>query len=288
MFGCRVAILAIQSQLVAGYVGNSAAGFGLQLLGREVWPLPTVVLSHHPGHGGSQGGAIPLPLQASLLDGLAGRGCFARCEAVLSGYLGQAGAAGTVKQAVALARAGTPNAVYLCDPVMGDDGQLYVGEDVVTAVRELAALADIVAPNGFELGVLSGQVCETRQTALRAMRVVQASGPGIVLLTSFAGADTPAGTLDVMAVDGARAWRLNIPGLAQKFYGAGDLFAAVFLDAWLPARDTAAAIGKACAILQIVLEQTAARTADEMLLIETRQLWANPLTPRGWVAQRIN
>jgi pyridoxine kinase len=194
----------------------------------------------------------------------------------LSGYLGQPESAGTVREAVAQAKSGSPGAIYLCDPVLGDDGRLYVNDAIVAEVRALTAIADIVTPNAFELGLLSGQALPARQDALRAMRALQASGPGIVLLTSFAGADTPADSLDVMAVDGTRAWRLNIPSLDQKFYGAGDLFAAIFFDAWLPRRDTAAAVERACSVLHAVLVQTAARRADELLLIETQHLFAKP------------
>ncbi len=271
-----MAILSIQSQLAAGYVGNSAAVFALQRLGREVWPLPTVLLSHHPAHGGSTGGPIPVDLQAGILGGLASRGGFAQCEAVLSGYLGQAAAADTVRRAVADAKAGTPNAVYLCDPVLGDDGRLYVAEDIVAQMRDLAAIADIVTPNAFELGLLSGARVATRQQALQAMRILQARGAGIIVLTSFTGTDTPPATLDVMALDGAAAWRLNLPGLAQKFYGAGDLFAAIFLDAWLAERDTAAALGKACSATHAVLAATAASAADELLLIASQHLLVAP------------
>jgi len=271
-----MAILSIQSQLAAGYVGNSAAVFALQRLGREVWPLPTVLLSHHPAHGGSQGGPVPIDLLGSMLDGLTRRGGFGRCEAVLSGYLGQAAAADIVRRAVAGAKAGTPGAVYLCDPVLGDDGRFYVGQEIVAPMRELAGMADIVTPNAFELGVLSSETIATRPQALQAMRVVQARGPRIVVLTGFAGADTPAATLDVMALDGPKAWRLNLPGFAQKFHGAGDLFAAVFLDAWLARRDTGAALGKAGSVSQAVLGATALPAADELLLIESQHLLAAP------------
>jgi pyridoxine kinase len=276
VFRSGMAILTLQSQLAAGYVGNSAAVFALQRLGREVWPLPTVLLSHHPAHGGSMGGPIPLSLQAEILEGLTRRGGFAKCEAVLSGYLGQAKAADIVRRAVAAAKAGTPGAIYLCDPVFGDDGRFYAGQDIVARMRELAAMADIVTPNAFELGVLSGTTAATRQQALQAMRILQARGPGIVVLTSFIGADTPAATLDVMALDGAAAWRLNLPGLRQKFYGAGDLFAAVFLDAWLPRRDTGAALGHAASATHAVLGATAWSAADELLLIESQHLLAAP------------
>jgi pyridoxine kinase len=278
-------ILSIQSQVAAGFVGNSAAVFALQRLGREVWQLPTVVLSHHPGHGGAAGGPIPVDLLRDILTGLASRGCFGRCDAVLSGYLGQAGVADIVQDAVARAKAGTPGALYVCDPVLGDDGRLYVSEAIVSRMRELAAVADIVTPNTFELGVLSGEAFATRRGALQAMRALQAKGPGMVLLTSFAGVDTPPDTLDVMALDGPAVWRVNFAQLGQRFYGAGDLFAGIFLDAFCKQRDLPSALGKACSALQAVLQQTAQAGADELSLIESQHLLQNPRV--GFTPERI-
>jgi pyridoxine kinase len=269
-------ILSIQSQVVSGHVGNSAAVFTLQRLGREVWHIPTTLLSHHPGHGGAEGGPIPLPLLQSLIAGLTAHGCFSRCAAVLSGYLGQAAVADIVRDAVSRARAATKNCVYLCDPVLGDDGRTYVSADVVTAVHELAALADILTPNEYELSLLAGYALQNRNDALRALRGLQSIGPRIVVLSSFAGNDTPANTLDVMAVDGPAAWRLSLPLIAQKFFGAGDVFSALFLNFWLPKRDTAAALAKACSALFGVLTETAARGANELALIEAQDALVSP------------
>jgi len=271
-----MAILSIQSQVAAGHVGNSAAVFALQRRGREVWPIPTTLLSHHPGHGGSEGGPLPAVLLNRILDGLLNHGCFSRCEAVLSGYLGHADAAATVLRAVELAKTGSPGAVYLCDPVLGDDGRLYASGEIVAAMHNLAAKADIITPNAFELSILTGVACDTRGDALRAMRLLQSKGPDIVLLSSFAGSDTAPGTLDMLALDGTAAWALSIPELGRKFYGAGDLFACLFLDAWLESRSTVGALGKACAAVQAVLVQTAAANADELQLIQAQALLAAP------------
>jgi pyridoxine kinase len=284
MIGCApfhganpfLGILSIQSQVVAGHVGNSAAVFALQRLGREVWAVPTVLLSHHPGHGGAQGGVLPPGLLADLLAGFAARKGFARCEAVISGYLGQAAVAGIVRDAVAQARAADKNTIYLCDPVLGDDGHTYVSHEVVTSMHNLAAMGDIVTPNDYELFLLTGQRFFNRAGALGAMRVLQARGPRLVILTSFSGADTAPGMIDVLAADGAQAWRVSVPRLAQKFSGAGDLFAALFLHFYLSARDAAAALGQACAVLAGVLEQTARMQADELALIAAQNLLAMP------------
>jgi pyridoxine kinase len=280
-----MAILSIQSQTVTGHVGNSAAVFALQRLGHEVWALPTVLLSHHPGHGGARGGALPGAILPDLVAGVASRGCFGRCEAVLSGYLGRGENAAVVSEAVTRAKAGTPGAVYLCDPVLGDDSRLYVDAGIVGAMHNLAAKADIITPNAFELGLLSGDEIESRGSALLAMRALQAKGPKIVVLTSFAGTDTAVGTLDMMAADGAAAWRLSVPELGQKFHGAGDLFAAVFLARWLACRDTGVALGAAGSAVHGVLANTFARQADELLLIASQNLLEAPF--RVFAPERI-
>ena len=44
-----------------------------------------------------------------------------------------------------------PTVSLVCDPVMGDNGKLYVSPDLVTLFREkLVPLADIALPNQFE------------------------------------------------------------------------------------------------------------------------------------------
>ena len=279
-----MAILSIQSQVACGHVGNSAAALALQRLGREVWAVPTMLLSHHPGHAGAAGGALPSALLNRILDGLGHHGCFSRCDAVLSGYLGEAENAEAVSRAVALAKSGTKGAVYLCDPVLGDDGRLYVAEPIVAAMHNLAAMADMMTPNAFELSVLTGHACDTRKDALAAMRILQDKGPKIVVLTSFAGAGTASGMLEILAVDGPDAWVLGVPDFGRKFHGAGDLFAALFLDAWLERRDTNAALKAAAGAVHAVLARTAERHSDELVLIGK---WENAPPDRQFLAERM-
>jgi pyridoxine kinase len=263
-------IISIQSQVVCGHVGNSAAVPALQLAGREVWPIPTVLLSHHPGHGGATGAALPPELLASLPAGLAARGCFADCEAVLSGYLGAASNAAIIDDCLQRACAAGASPVYLCDPVMGDDGQTYVRPEIVTEMHHLAASADIITPNAYEIFLLTGGAPKTTSEALQALRLLQSRGPGIAMVTSFEGTDTPPGQLNIIATDGPAAWRVSVPKLAQKFSGSGDVFAALFLHFWLESRDTRDALAKTCASVHEVLLQTVNSGGVELALIAAR------------------
>src|SRR5260221_9204536 len=97
----RRAILSIQSDVVYGHVGNAAARFALERLGFEVWALPTILLSNHPGHGKFRGDVASAQSLRALLAGLADNGWLKDCAAVLSGYLGSADQADVVADAVA-------------------------------------------------------------------------------------------------------------------------------------------------------------------------------------------
>ena len=116
-------ILSIQSHVSYGHVGNSAAVFAMQRLGIEAWPVNTVAFSNHPGHGGFTGRVIEPAEVASLIDGIAKLGAFARCDGVLSGYLGAArDRAPSCSAAVEAVRKANPAALFCCDPVIGDAG----------------------------------------------------------------------------------------------------------------------------------------------------------------------
>ena len=113
-------VLSIQSAVTYGHVGNSAAVLALQRLGHDVWPVNTVTFSNHPAHGGFRGRVTPAAEVAELIRGVEERGALARCDAVLSGYLGEAGTAAVVLDAVRRVRAASPGALYCCDPVIGE------------------------------------------------------------------------------------------------------------------------------------------------------------------------
>ena len=82
-------ILSIQSHVVYGHVGNSAAVFPLQRLGREVWPLMTVQYSSHLGYAGWRGRAFDAAMIDDCLNGLEAIGVLPRCAGLLTGYLGK-------------------------------------------------------------------------------------------------------------------------------------------------------------------------------------------------------
>jgi pyridoxine kinase len=229
-----MAVLSIQSHVVFGYAGNTAAVFPLQRLGREVWAINTVEFSNHTGYGAWRGKVLGAELAEELVTGLEERGVLHRAEAVLSGYLGDAAVGRAIIDAVKKVRKESKNALYCCDPVMGDVGRgFYVKPDIPDMFRkELVPLADIVCPNQFELEALTGIDTAAVEKARDAVNILHDMGPSIVLVTSFKERD---GELSMLASDRKSLYKITTPELplGNGVAGTGDMTSAVFLSRYL-------------------------------------------------------
>ena len=92
-----------------------------------MWSINTVQFSNHTGYGDWTGEVYSGQAIKDLVSGIAARDAFRRCDAVLSGYVGDADIGEAILHAVALARQANPGAIYCCDPVIGDaDTGVYV------------------------------------------------------------------------------------------------------------------------------------------------------------------
>ena len=132
-------ILSIQSSVAYGHVGNSATVFPLQRMGFEVWPVNTVHFSNHTGYGQWRGQVLPAEDVAGIIRGIEDRGVLGDCDAVLSGYMGDASVGEVVVGAVGRVKELNPNAVYCCDPVMGDAGRgFFVRPGLPEFIKEVA------------------------------------------------------------------------------------------------------------------------------------------------------
>lgn len=179
-------ILAISSQVVAGHVGNSAAQPVLQALGHEVWAIPTVLLSHHPGHGTPAGRATPADELAALIANLEEKlSWMSQITGIMTGYFTSAAQVDVVASAITRIKQQKPNCPVLVDPIMGDAGRIYVADDVPDAIRtKLLPLATITTPNLFELSLLSGAHVGAMTTHETIARAVHQLGIAETLVTS--------------------------------------------------------------------------------------------------------
>ncbi len=271
-------ILSIQSWVAYGHVGNASAVFPLQRLGAEVWAINTVQFSNHTGYGAWTGTVATGAQVAALVDGIAARGVLGQCDAVLSGYMGDAAIGTAILDAAARVRAANPAALYCCDPVIGDsDTGPYVRPGIAEFMRDRAVpAADIATPNQFELEFLTGIACASLAATKRAVAALQASGPRRVLVTSLRTEATPADVVEMLAADGPDCHLLRTPRLDIAVNGAGDAIAALFLFHVLRTGDTAAALAQAGSAVFGLLARTEAAGSREILTVAAQQEFITP------------
>lgn len=213
-----------------GHVGLSAGQPVCQRLGYDVTGVPTTVLSNHPAWPHVAGAAVDPGQIAAMIGALEANGWLADHEAVLLGYMPSAAHVEVAVDLIRRVRATAPGVRVVVDPVLGDHPKgLYVPEDVAVAVRDrLVPLADVVTPNLFELGWLTGRDCTDVDGAAKAARAL---GVPVVHVTSPPLEAPETGVLSVTRA-GLEMYRTD--RLPDVPHGIGDVFAAL-IAAGLPA-----------------------------------------------------
>lgn len=271
-------MLSIQSHVVHGYVGNKAAVLPLQVLGLEVDFINSVQFSNHTGYPKFTGERLGGDALWELISGLQSNGLLGYTH-VLTGYIGAASFLRTVIRTVKAVREARPDAVYLCDPVLGDRGKLYVPEELVEIYRqEVLPIASILTPNHFEAELLTRSTIKTTDDAFAACVTLHDAGVRTVVITSadLGGDDQMITLLASQRHAGARAdarFRIDIPVLPGAYTGTGDLTAALLL-AWmhkLGDAELAPVLEHAIASVQAVLRRThdEAGPGEELRLVQS-------------------
>ncbi|GHF94955.1 pyridoxal kinase PdxY [Deinococcus piscis] len=277
-------ILSIQSWVAYGHVGNAAAAFPLQRLGFEVWAIQTVQFSNHTGYGAWTGKVFPPEDIAELIDGIEARGVLPECSGVLSGYMGSAGTVEAVVSAVNRVRAANPQALYCCDPVMGDFGRgVFVNPELPEQIAAQAIpAADIVVPNHFELELLTGRKVTTLEDALSAAAELRSrlreGGPRTVVVTSLIREDAPEDSIETLAMSDSGTWICRTPllPLDPPRNGTGDAIGALFYGQYLRTGSVAQALSLSMSALYALLEHTHRTGTREIGLIAVQDELVQP------------
>jgi pyridoxine kinase len=268
-------ILSIQSQVAGARVGNSVAAFAMERLGVRVMQLPTTILGRRPDHGPPGGGPVPAATLAALIEGLAADSLLGEIDAVLSGYLGEADQVAVILDAAERIKAANPKALFICDPVLGDDGKLFVSEAIADAVLNgLAPNADWLTPNAFELGLIAGRTIDGLAPARDAARRIGKP----VLVSSIR---TATGLGNLYAAPGSD-WFCETARLPRAPKGAGDLLSALFAARRVRGDAPAIALeGATGAVFDVIVRSIAAESED-LMLPEAQEVLADPVTwPRA-------
>jgi pyridoxine kinase len=279
-------ILSIQSHVVYGHVGHQASTFPLQRLGHQVWSLPTVLYSNHLAKASFTGRKFDAAQLEELMQGLRQLKLLDRLDAVLTGYLGDAPTVPVAIAALETARAAKPDVLFACDPVMGDDGQLYVSKGLAEAIaRDLVPRADILFPNIFELQLLSGQPVTSLKDARPAMQALRRRTRNALVIATGIPDESSPDLITALALDDSGLWRAKARRHAMGASGNGDCFAALFLGRYLKDRNLPLALGNAVDGMSRIAALTAEQDADELRIIESQEIWSK--TDPDRVAERL-
>lgn len=269
----RRAVIVISSHVARGSVGNRAAVFALETLGFPVWAVPTVILPWHPGHGRGTRIVPPPDAFAALLRDLEQAPWLSEVAAVLSGYLGDASQVEAVASLVRRVKAKNPGSLYVCDPVVGDMGGLYVPEALAAAIRDqLLPLADIATPNRYELEWFAGVKLDEQRAVMEASLD---AGPAAMLVTSAPTAT--AGSTGNLLLTPDEALLAEHRIIERPPNGLGDLTAAVFLARLLSGQPLSKALQTTTAAVFEILARTTRRGADELTLETDAASLAHPM-----------
>ncbi|KAH0292232.1 Ribokinase-like protein, partial [Aureobasidium sp. EXF-3399] len=235
-------VLAVASHVAYGYVGNTMATFVMQALGCEVSAINTVQFSNHTGYKQFKGRKTPAEEVAELYEGLK-QSRLNDFDVLLSGYCPSAGVVeqvGKIARETRFACTTKPGAFFwVLDPVMGDEGKIYVSEEVVPAYKNLLKDADLILPNQFEAELLSGVTITDFKSLAEAVRELHRSHrvPHIIITSVRLPHDNEQGEEPELSIVGStadsdfnpRLFRLKVPAFPVFFSGTGDMFAALMV-----------------------------------------------------------
>ncbi|MDF7666685.1 pyridoxal kinase PdxY [Orbaceae bacterium ESL0727] len=275
-------ILSIQSHVVFGHAGNSAAEFPMRRLGVNVWPLNTVQFSNHTQYRHWTGTVMPASHLVEIVDGINVIKELRRCDAVLSGYMGSPEQGNAIIEIVKKVKAANPNAIYLCDPVMGHPEKgCFVAPGVAEFLCNIAVpMADMMAPNILELEELNGkQRINNVSEAILACRELCKRGPKAILVKHLSRAGYQNDRFEMLLVTKDEAWHIARPlvdfGVRQPV-GVGDMTSGLFLANILLGKSLVEAFEHTTAAVYAVMLETLKRDEYELQLVAAQDEIAHP------------
>lgn len=289
-------VLSIQSHVVHGYVGNKSATFPLevsllsqwirfvdsvfdqQVLGFEVDAINSVQFSNHTGYKVVKGQVLQEKELADLFEGLEKNNLLQHYSHLLTGYIGNASFLRQVSAIVKKLREINPDLIYVCDPVMGDDGTMYVPKELLPIYRdEIIPLADIITPNQYEVELLVEKPLKTDEDVWSAVKWFhETKGIKTVVISSSEIVKSSSTLKSYLSECNGNKYTLEIPKQGSQinisFTGTGDLFAALFLAHSYNNTNLGSALENTIASLQAVIKNTLSLMPKDILSGERTEI----------------
>uniref|UniRef100_M4BXC2 pyridoxal kinase n=1 Tax=Hyaloperonospora arabidopsidis (strain Emoy2) TaxID=559515 RepID=M4BXC2_HYAAE len=266
----------------------------------DVDPINSVQFSNHTGYKQVAGRRLTGEELHDLLDGMAANNLVQDAYThLLTGYVGSVSlllAIVRVYERLQAAQTHAERLVYVCDPVLGDRGRLYVPMEMVDLYRsKVLPICDVLTPNQYESEMLADMELRTVPDAMQACKKLHIMGPEVVVISSFQeAAETtetlpkefvvigskirPSGAMDTALY--CEQYEVRFPWIDSYYTGTGDLFAALLL-AWLYRfpHDFKRALEHVISTVQDVLGITLDLGGKdcELKLVQSRHVIADPV-----------
>ncbi len=235
----------------------------MSVMGLQVCPVPTAVLSTHTGGFGDMAlrdlsdyiipalehyKRLNIDFDCIYSGFLASKEQIDHCLEFLSSY---------------------PNALKVVDPVMGDCGKLYktYTPELCSRMSELVAAADIITPNPTEAAILLGEQMSfcasdlTAQAAKSTLARLAEPGPQIVVIT---GAVVGGKYCNIgFEKKTSRFWKVPYVHVPAQYPGTGDIFAAVLTGSIIKGDSLPIAMNRATAFLELLIKTTYSYGTDQ-------------------------
>ena len=180
-------------------------------------------------------------------------------------------------------KATKPDLVYICDPVLGDNGKFYVPMELLNGFRDLLIpLATVITPNYFEAQVLTGIDITSFTSAVEACKKLHSFGPTIVCLKGLPLDDMDDNMLCILLSkrlenEQVQIYRINVRKVEGNFSGCGDLFTSLITGRILDSSRTLGQIlDEVASIMLQVVQLTKSRNSKELCIIDGMDLYRSP------------
>ncbi|CAM3266239.1 pyridoxal kinase PdxY [Xenorhabdus nematophila] len=279
-------ILSIQSHVVFGHAGNSAAVFPMRRMGVNVWPLNTVQFSNHTQYPQWRGCVMPPDHLAEIVQGIGEIDKLKSCDAVLSGYIGSAEQGNYILDIIKKIKQTNPEAWYFCDPVMGhpEKGCIVVPGVAEFFCEKALPVSDIIAPNLLELETLSARKIENVEQTISAARELCEKGPKVVLVKHLSRAGYRTDCFEMLLVTKKHSWHISRPLIdtgERQPVGVGDLTSGLLLvnllkNTSLTDEDLKTALEHVASAVYEVMLETQVRGEYELQIIAAQDKMVTP------------
>lgn len=274
-------VLSIQSNVVYGYAGNKVATLAMQLQGVEVMPIHTVQLSSNTVYPHYDGIVLGAQQITRIVNSLEKIGVLSSIDAIISGYIGLAEQGEEILEAVKKIKFYNPDAIYVCDPVMGGDinkGSSLPQNIIDFFTKQAIKYADYITPNLLELQILSNLEIKTFNDVLNAIKTLQNKPIQAILVKNLLHAGKTTELFEMILATPSQSYHLARPlyDFPHRPLGVGDLICSLFTAHLVNGQSQLTAFELAANAANHVLDITKQQNVRELAIIDAQQWIKQP------------